>query len=147
MRRERRRGISEIVSAIMLILIVVAVGSLIFYNIASRASSQGKSLSREAQTLEERLLDEESITIVYAYYNVSGEELIIYVATGDYPVTVSAVYVNDELVWSGDYTLPTGTITTLPLIQKNLGLAPGTVFQVKVATSKGVVKVAPGYAS
>ncbi len=145
-----RQGLSEIVSALMLILIVVAVGSLIFYNIASRASSQGKTLSREARALEERLLEEESLAILYAHYNTSSGELYVYVATGDYPVTVSAIYVDEELVWQGSYTLPTNTIAVIPPPQDRaigLALTPGTVFQIKVATSKGVVKAAPGYAS
>ena len=146
----RSRAVSEIVAALMLILIVTSAGVLIAYHVTNRISTSASQLDVDMDALERRMRDEESLAILYAYYNTSDSTLHIYVSTGAYPVTVSAIYVEGRLVWNNTITINPYSVTDIPGPGKNsipLSLGSGDTFEVKVSTINGVVKAAQGYAA
>ncbi|NIM44749.1 MAG: hypothetical protein GTN80_09085 [Nitrososphaeria archaeon] len=92
-----RRGVSEVLSAILIILIAVSMGLGLFtYSTGVFGTTQGNFLS-EAQTRKEKV--EERFTSTAAYWEGSdgGGNNSIYFAIYNYgktEVTIAAVYVN-----------------------------------------------------
>jgi hypothetical protein len=95
-----RRGVSEVISSLLIILIAVAMGVTLFaYGsrvvTSSQSNFQYRTTEREAKT-------EERFTETTAYYNATEDR--IYFAIYNYgkrEVTISSVYVNNDQVDSG----------------------------------------------
>jgi len=132
MRRGRglglRRGVSEIMSVTLLILIAVAVGTTFYLAAKSVIDAQYNSIVRELNRINEEVSVEASV--VDAYYNSTDGtiHIFIYVSNESGPVLIDHAYINHVLVPSSELVqgfgkrLPSG-ITELVIRHV---LSPGT---------------------
>ena len=133
----RRRGVSEVFSAILLVTVVAAVGISIYLAASSQVQ---KSLQAEQARVREAEAGALGLpSIYYAYIHNSTGQLWIVIATGPANVTVYAVYLDDQPVQpvnqSLPVTLPADTVTVLGPFE-----AGGAGYRVRVSTSAGDVE-------
>jgi hypothetical protein len=134
------RGISELVSAALLVIIVVTVGTLVVSRIIESAS-YGAQVS-QMLGLKQVISARQALAVVYAAVNHTSSTLDIIVGTGDFPVNLQAVYANETLLtnctasWDNSTAKLTGNNTvTLPpytLARITCTLPKPGVVQVKV---------------
>ena len=86
------RGQSTYVSAILLTLVVVVVGALLLSHFLGLISLRQQELTRQQIGLEIR--SKEDLGCMGSYIDSSGN-LIIILSTGDFPVDLDGVYVNN----------------------------------------------------
>lgn len=88
-------GVSEYISAIILVIIVLGALTIIYFHFNAVMSLSEALFSR---SLTEYSVNLRSLLVVTATY-VSNESILhIIVATGEYPVEVYGIYVNESLL-------------------------------------------------
>ncbi len=129
MAEKRLRAVSELVSASLLVLIAITVGSIVALMILGNLQSGLQSLSQE--NLRAEIEAKEALSIDAAYIDPNGV-LHVVVSTGGFPVTLQAVYINNTL-WSctAGYDAVSGPVQgftippyTLAVVSCNVGLPP-----------------------
>ena len=86
------RGVSEMVSASLLALIVLVVGGVVVASILGRLEAERQ---RAVETVVEKLEEtRQALAPVMAYQ--SGGTVYVVVASGDYPVRILSVYVDNQ---------------------------------------------------
>ncbi len=141
----RLRGISEITSAAILTLIVLIVGGFVVARILG-VLEHGLSEAQNRISMIEREMG--STLAVMAAYKPSDTIARVILVSGEYPVKLTAVYVNDEL-WAANclvdgspvdgYTMGPETVAVLECT----GVPLGTV-SVKVVYEGGEVVALAG---
>ncbi len=139
------RGISEITSAALLTLIVLIVGSFVIARILG-ALEHGLS---EAQGKIVRIEQEMGSTlVVMAAYKPTDTSVKVVLVSGEYPVKLLAVYVNDEL-WTANCLVDGSPVNgymvapdTLAVLECS-GVPSGTV-SVKIVYEGGEVAAFAG---
>jgi len=92
------RGISELVSAALLVIIVVTAGTLVVSRIIESAS-YGVQVSQRLG-LRQVMAARQALAVVYAGVNYTSSTLNIIVGSGDFPVTLQSVYASETLLTS-----------------------------------------------
>ena len=87
----RYRGISELVSASLLALIVIIVGGIIVAKMLGELNSRINQISENLVEAEMSL--SQAVDIAIAYIDGNGD-LQLVVAAGDFPVKLHGIYVN-----------------------------------------------------
>ena len=85
-------GVSELVSASLLALMVLIVGGMVVSRIISTVSYGVEA--GERQVTEAMLTYRQTVSIITAYID-SSNVLHVVVATGDYPAKLDALYINN----------------------------------------------------
>jgi flagellin-like protein len=143
----RRRGLSELVAAILLVFIVVTAGTIVYYAFTYRYSSLYKSMAREKAGVEETLLEADSLTILYAVIEqgpAGRPTLRLALGTGLKPPVIGAIYVNGSMAYNGELRLPCSSLTVLEL-PVNVEAGKGDIILIELASTSGVVYRASGY--
>ncbi|MET1101607.1 MAG: hypothetical protein ABWW69_03920 [Pyrodictiaceae archaeon] len=103
------RGLSPYVSAILLTLIVLVVGGMIVANTISIAGQRYQDIERRVLEIEHT--SRQDLGLLASYID-SQNNLRIYLATGDYPVKILAVYV-DGVLYTSKCSFYTGNTTSI----------------------------------
>ncbi len=112
------RGVSELVSAALLVIIVVTVGTMVVARLIETASTGVQVASQES--LRQLISARQALVVVGGLLDTAAGTVRVYIGSGDFPVTLQAVYVNDEPVsctvsWDGEEAQLTGNNTvTMP---------------------------------
>ncbi|ABM80013.1 hypothetical protein [Hyperthermus butylicus] len=106
--RGKLRGVSEIVSAALLVIIVVSVGAFV---VARILETIGYGIhAGERQVLKTMISTRQAVAPALAYIDANNT-LHVVIVTGDYPVELTALYINGSIatncnVTSGNTTGP-----------------------------------------
>ncbi len=152
----RGKCISELVAAILLVLIVVSVGSFIVYELMKR-SSYSKQVFMSQLLKAKELAEEAPFNIVYTIYNATSGELIILLNVGSGQLTITGIYVNNTLVNTPNSTvIVNGAIIPNPekisvkemdvnviIVENKLPITSGNII-VKVVSDAGTSATATG---
>ena len=132
------RAISEIVAALLILLIIISVGVSVYLYMFSRVMSYQQSLSQ--QLISEEIKTREYLLILYVIGNSTNGRITIILVTGNWPVDLIAVYVNNTLAYdfasSPKRTLPPQNVTELH-IPSPIALTPKSIIEVKVIYEGG----------
>jgi len=143
-----RRTVSELVAAILLVFIVAAAGSIVYYAFTYKYSQMRAGMRYEERSLEDTVLESESLTIVYALLNASesptSPPLYLVLGTGLKPPVIGAIYINGSMVYNGTLKLPP-TSTILLKIPTHLKVSGRGIADITVASVSGVKYHASGY--
>ncbi len=96
MRRYGLRGLSPYVSALLLALIVLVAGSMVLIYAISAIDVEYQRISREL--IETELVMKQALAVAASYIDAGNGVVRVFAATGEYPVELLGVYVNDTLV-------------------------------------------------
>ncbi|ALL00793.1 hypothetical protein Pyrde_0743 [Pyrodictium delaneyi] len=94
--RQHLRGISELTSAALLALIVISIGGLVVIRVIE--SIQTGIQEATNQLIEAEMSLRQALGVTAAYIDSLGN-LIVVLVSGDFPVKLQDVYINDTL-WS-----------------------------------------------
>jgi len=134
---KRKLGVSEIVAAMMLLLITVAIGTALYLYLYSRAIAYQQSLSQELVAEEVRL--KQQLTILLVKGDSKSKTITVYLATSDAPVELNGIYVNNTLVknYNPPIHLNASTISKITITSPPIPLASGNIVYVKIIYAGG----------
>ncbi len=121
------RGVSEIVSALLLLLIVSAVGFAIYMAFLSQSVAMGRMAEQSVEEAKASALAGAYIAAGYVYVNTTtgcGELRLLLVAS-ERPLDVESVYVNDMLVYPNVTGNAVGCTVSAP--PARIHLVPGVL--------------------
>lgn len=132
------KGISEVVSSMLMLLIVVAIGVFVVVNLAYTYSLNQQVTSQKI--VEEEVASRQDLTILLVSGRVDGTVYVV-VASGNWPVEVHAVYVNNTLVREYNPPLEIGSLEVVELtLTTQYSLRRGGVIVVRIAYGGGIVE-------
>jgi len=132
----RRRGVSEIVSAILLLVIAVAVGSTLYVQFYLAATQHQLQVMQEAVKAD--IAAKQQLEVLLAVGNSGTGYVTIIVATGSYPIQVYSIYINNTLAHSyKDYWLPALTLKEIS-VASPIRLASGDKILVRIVHGGGI---------
>ena len=141
-KRWARKGVSEIISLTLLILIAVTVGTTFYLAAKSAMDAQYRRLSEDLERLNN--VAQLQASIVDAYYNSTDAtiHIFVYVSNDSAPVVIDTAYINKQLIPKTD--LIQGFGTQLPSGVNELviryTLASGNTYEV-ILTGPNEVKL------
>ena len=126
----RRKGISEAISAVLLIGISAALGSMLFVYFTNALFLQQSSFQEQVEIGIKRALT--GVRVTWHIYNSSG--LYLYVFNyGETDVTLSSVYIDMNRYVPSHREIPSGSVR---LIYVDVTLSPGT-HDLRIVTEDG----------
>ena len=133
---KRKLGVSEIVAAMMLLLITVAIGTALYLYLYSRAIAYQQSVSQEL--VAEELRSKQQLIVLLAYGNSTTNTVTLYLATGNAPVEVNGIYVNNTLAqeYNPPIHLNASAISKIT-INSPIPLASGNIIYIKIIYAGG----------
>lgn len=137
-----RKGVSEIISVTLLILIAVAVGTTFYLAAKAAIDTQYERLSRDLERVND--IAQLRASVVDAYYNSTDSTIhvFVYVSNDSAPVVIDTAYINNQLVPKAD--LIQGFGSQLPSGVNELiikyALAPGSTYEI-ILTGPNEVKL------
>jgi len=101
-KRWGRKGVSEIISVTLLILIAVAVGTTFYLAAKAAIDAQYNRLSRDLERVND--IAQLQVSVVDAYYNSTDStvHVFVYVSNDSAPVIIDTAYINKQLVPKAD---------------------------------------------
>ncbi len=141
-RRHVRRGVSEIISVTLLILIAMAVGTTFYLAAKAALDTQYRRLSKDLERVND--IAQLQASVVDAYYNSTDSTIhvFVYVSNDSSPVIIDTAYINKQLIPKAD--LIQGFGTQLPSGVNELiiryALTPGNTYEV-ILTGPNEVKL------
>lgn len=130
--RRSRRGISEIVAALLMVLIVVSIGAALFSYSSMYFSSA--TIAANTNVVLEQLAMSEHFTILDVWFNSSpGITSIAVYNYGEVEVEVAAVFVNGTL-YTASTVVGVGEVKWVNISMAGLS---GEVYRIKVVSSRG----------
>ena len=133
--RGDRRGVSEVFSAILVMMLVMGVGIALYLGIFS--GLMGDITATQQQLVEEDVASKMDVELVLVYANTTNVTLYFY--GGPFGGEVYTVYINDTSIGGDiDLQVPPHTLvkTTVP-IPSSLSPSPGDLLVVKVIYPRG----------
>ena len=151
-----RKCISELVAAILLVLIVVSVGSVIVYETIKR-SNYSRNVFMSQLLKAKELAQEAPFSIVYTVYNTTSGELIVLLNVGTGELTITGIYVNNTLVNTPNSTVIVNGLTApnperisvremdvnVIIVKNRLPITSGNII-VKVVSDAGTTAIGSG---
>ena len=135
------RAISEIVAALLIMLIVISIGVSIYLYILSNILRYQQYMSQ--QLLSEEVKFRQTLTILHVLGNSTDNSVVVIVVSGNWPVNLIAVYINNTL--AVDF-LSLGKPKTIPpqstielQIPSPIPLSSNSIIEVKVVYEGGEV--------
>lgn len=137
----RLRAISEIVAALLIMLIAISIGVSIYLYVMSNILRYQQYMSQ--QLLSEEIKFRQSLTILYVLGNSTNNSIVVIVISCNWPVNLIAVYVNntlavDFLSLGRPKTIPPQSTVELQ-IPSPIPLNPNSIIEVKVVYEGGEV--------
>ncbi|MEM4576168.1 MAG: archaellin/type IV pilin N-terminal domain-containing protein [Candidatus Nezhaarchaeales archaeon] len=131
-----KRGVSEVVSAILLLTITVAVGSILYVQIYLAATQHQTRLIQE--TVRADIAVKQQLRIMLVVGDSINNKVRIIVATGSYPVQLFSIYVDNALAVSyRDYYVPALTLDVIE-VESPILLTKGSKILVRIVHGGGV---------
>ncbi|NPA97511.1 MAG: hypothetical protein GXO32_07930 [Crenarchaeota archaeon] len=90
------RGVSPYVSTIILTILVLGFGSYLIAYAVSQFGAEEQALREQVQRME--MNARQSLDVLASFIN--GTQLVVYLATGSWPVSIDGIYVNGTLAAS-----------------------------------------------
>jgi len=131
--RRDRLGLSEIISALLLTVIVMGAMSVL-YLLMSTYYSEHKSLLYLTYALSIEKV-KERLTIAYTLYNSTGLYICIY-NYGYVSAKIVSVYINESLISLSSKSLLRVPIGKLVVLHLNVTLDPG-IYLIKIISDRG----------
>jgi len=131
-------GISEVVAAILLLLIVVAVGTALYLYLYSRAIAYQQSVTQEL--IVEEIRSKQQLAILLVHGISISQEIAVIVASGETPVEINAIYVNETLASATTTTVNPESVVEIR-VQSPIVIASGNIVKVKIVYAGGYVSV------
>ena len=143
MKNRLSKGISEIVAALLILLIIISVGVSVYLYMMSRVLTYQQTLSQ--RLISEEIKTREYLTILYVLGYSSNRTITIILVTGNWPVNLVSIYVNNTLAYDfissgSSRTLPPQNVTILH-IPSPITLNSNSIIEVKVIYEGGEEKV------
>ncbi len=159
--RRQKRAVSEIVAAILLVMIVVSLGtSIILYFYRQRSNVQNAALSQ--MQLAKNIQQQPVFTAYYSIYNTTNNTLTVLLTVGPGFLEIVSIYLNDTLVNTQASTVylnnqavnnpqvivinSTGVNIIKVIPETSLDLSPGDSYILKVVSSVGTYSTVIGKA-
>jgi len=137
--RRGRRGVSAVVTTLMLVVATGIIGVALLAWSNSSFAIQGMQISN--QTASRINLVKESFVVEDVWFKIdpypNGDKYadVTIRNTGDLAVTISNIYVNNTRVWSEDQTITIGSVATIEDVP--VDWSSGSVQSVWVETERG----------
>lgn len=131
-----KRGVSEVVSAILLLTITVAVGSILYVQIYLAATQHQMQLIQEIVKADAAVKQQLRIMLVVGDFITNKVKIVI--TTGSYPVQLFSIYVDNTLAASyRDYYAPALTLDVIE-VESPIALTKGSKILVRIVHGGGV---------
>ncbi len=137
----KRRGVSPIVSTVLITAIIVVLGTTIFLWAVTMLGLSSQSISILTSAASERLMEDFVIEYVKFYYD--NNSIAVYVRNvGQIHITIVSIYIQDInntenfARISVNVLIPVGNLTKIPA-SVPFTLERGHIYMVKVASSRG----------
>ena len=131
-------GVSDIVAAMLLLLIVVAVGTSLYLYLYSRAIAYQQSVSQEL--IAEEIRSKQQLAILLVHGDSASQEVTVIVASGEAPVEINAIYVNETLASTETITVNPESIVEIR-VQSPIVVSSGSIVKVKIIYAGGYLNV------
>ncbi|MCX8151241.1 MAG: hypothetical protein N3D85_07050 [Candidatus Bathyarchaeota archaeon] len=133
-----KRGISEIVSSLLLILIVASAGVVIYAYSVGVFNTSASHFQLQTQLDEER--SRERLQIIRVWWDTANQLNLTVLNHGDIGISVDAVYVNGTTVTNfltgrGVFT-SVGQLVNIKFISP-VAIGSGSVYEIIVVTERG----------
>jgi len=126
-----RRGQTQVVESILLVMITVALWTVIWIWFYPSYTGMVQGLTRQLNYYELSIGE----WIVIEYVNYSGDSLYVYLTnTGEVELYLGSIYVNNTLVWSGSEKVRVDEFKCIPVTDYTLG---GGVLVIKICSLRG----------
>jgi archaellum component FlaF (FlaF/FlaG flagellin family) len=133
-RRHGRRGLSTIVTSLLLVVAVAIMGTFVVSWANSSFAAQQLNIANQAAD-RINLIKEDFVIEDVWFYDSGGKKADITIRnTGDLAVTISKVYVNNTEAWSGDEVI---TIGSTAKITFNTDWGSGDAQSIWLKTERG----------
>lgn len=133
-----KRGVSEVIASLILILVVTVAGAVIYSYSVSAFSSSGSHF--EQQTISDQELLRERFQVIRVWWDNSTQLNLTVLNCGQIDITVSAVYINGTAVqspFSGQSVrVGVGELVYVKFYSP-LPIGSGTVCEILVITERG----------
>ncbi|MGF3521526.1 MAG: archaellin/type IV pilin N-terminal domain-containing protein [Candidatus Bathyarchaeia archaeon] len=133
-----RRGLSEIISSLLLILIVASAGVVIYAYSVGAFNASASHFQLQTQLDEERV--RERLQVIRVWWDTANQLNITVLNHGDIAVSVDAVYVNGTAVTNflsgrGVFTA-VGQLVNVRFVSP-VAISSGSVYEIAVVTERG----------
>lgn len=133
--KSNRRGVSEIVSAMLLLVIAVAVGSVLYVQIYLTAMQHQMQMLQRAVRAD--LTVKQQLEVLLVVGDSSSNKVKVVVATSSYPVQLFSIYVNGTLAASyRDRYIPALTLEVID-VESPITLVSGSQVLVRIVHGGG----------
>lgn len=136
-----KRGVSEVVSSLMMILLVATAGTILYAYSTSTLSSSGSSFQQATAKKEE--LARERLLITTVWWNISTEYMNVTVLNyGKIELSIDAVYIDGTQVSAATYTdgrgetIGKGSIVSVKFTSP-VSLTDGQTYEIITVTERG----------
>jgi len=137
-RRRNRRGMSTVVTTLLMVVATGVIGSALAAWSNSSFAIQSLQISNQTATRINLVKETYVLEDVWFYSKQPGSVQSANVTirnTGDLAITVSKIYINNTQVWSGSQTIPIDTIATIKDV--SVGWRTNDLQSVWVHTARG----------
>lgn len=133
--RYRRRGLSTIVTSLILVVAVGIIGAyLVTWSNSTFALQQATIANQTASRIN--LIKENFVVEDVWFYNSGGKKADVTIRNnGDLALTISKIYVNNTQVWTGSEVISKDSISKVTAIPLNWG--SGDAQSVWIKTTRG----------
>lgn len=133
-----KRGLSEIVSSLLLILIVASAGVVIYAYSIGAFNVSASHFQLQTQLGEERV--RERFQVIRVWWDTANQLNLTVLNHGDIGISVDAVYINGTAVVSflggrGVFT-PVGQLVNVRFVSP-VTISSGSVYEIAVVTERG----------
>ena len=133
-----KRGVSEVIASLILILVVTAAGVVIYAYSVTAFSSSGSHFEQQTKLDQEQM--RERFQVIRVWWDTSNQLNVTILNYGQIDITVSAVYINGTAVQqflSGQSVrVGVGELVWVKFVSP-LPIQSGTVSEILVVTERG----------
>jgi archaellum component FlaF (FlaF/FlaG flagellin family) len=133
-RRHSRRGISTVVTSILLVTAVSIMGTGLVAWSNSNLAVQQLNISNQAANRIDLIRESFVIEDVWFYDSGTKKADVTIRNTGDLAITISKIYLNNSQTWTGDQVITSGNVT---IITMNTSWQSGNAQSIWVVTERG----------
>lgn len=133
-RRHSRRALSTVVTSMLLVTAVSIMGTGLVAWSNSNLAVQQLNISNQAASRIDLIRESFVIEDVWFYESGTKKADVTIRNTGDLPVTISKIYLNNSQTWTGDQVITTGNVTIITI---NASWQPDNAQSIWIVTERG----------